>query len=40
MTTTPGNVPGKPPIVDLAAWQAARKELLVREPTGPWACST
>ena len=27
MTTTPG----KPPIVDLATWQAAREELLVRE---------
>src|SRR5204863_9034635 len=35
MTTTPGNassnLPGKPPIVDLATWQAARNELLVRE---------
>src|SRR5216110_1672820 len=35
MTTTPGNasgnLPGKPPVVDLATWQAARGELLVRE---------
>jgi Bacterial protein of unknown function (DUF899) len=35
MTTTPGsassNLPGKPPVDDLAAWQAARAELLVRE---------
>src|SRR5829696_1307754 len=35
MTTTPSNVttalPGRPPVVDLAAWQAARDELLVRE---------
>ncbi|MFZ0216209.1 MAG: DUF899 family protein, partial [Candidatus Dormiibacterota bacterium] len=35
MTTTPGNVsgnlPGKPPVVDLATWQAARAELLIRE---------
>ena len=35
MTTTPGkassNLPGKPPIVDLATWHAARDELLVRE---------
>ena len=35
MTTTPGNassnLPGKPPIVDLATWQAAREELLIRE---------
>ncbi|WP_406291500.1 hypothetical protein [Embleya sp. NBC_00896] len=34
MTTTPGNassdLPGKPPVVDLATWQAAREELLVR----------
>jgi hypothetical protein len=33
MTTTPGNasrnLPGKPPVVDLATWQAARDELLV-----------
>lgn len=32
MTTTPGNVrsnlPGKPPVVDLDTWQAAREELL------------
>src|SRR3989442_8460520 len=35
MTTTPGNassnLPGKPPVVDLATWQAAREELLARE---------
>jgi predicted dithiol-disulfide oxidoreductase (DUF899 family) len=35
MTTTPGNarsnLPGKPPVVDLATWQAAREERLVRE---------
>ena len=35
MTTTPGNassdLSGKPPVVDLATWQAAREELLVRE---------
>ena len=35
MATTPGNassdLPGKPPVVDLATWQAARDELLVRE---------
>jgi predicted dithiol-disulfide oxidoreductase (DUF899 family) len=35
MTTTPGNassnLPGKPPVLDLATWQAAREELLVRE---------
>src|SRR6267378_6992861 len=35
MTTTPGNassnLPGKPPVVDQATWQAAREELLVRE---------
>ncbi|MEU1532524.1 DUF899 family protein [Streptomyces fagopyri] len=35
MTTTPGhasgNLPGKPPVVGMAAWQAARDELLVRE---------
>ena len=35
MATTPGNassnLPGKPPVVDLATWQAAREELLVRE---------
>jgi hypothetical protein len=35
MTTTPGNassiLPGKPPVVELATWQAAREELLVRE---------
>jgi predicted dithiol-disulfide oxidoreductase (DUF899 family) len=35
MTTTPGNassnLPGKPPVVDLSTWQAAREGLLVRE---------
>lgn len=35
MTITPGepgnDLPGKPPIVNLATWQAAREELLVRE---------
>ena len=35
MTTTPGDpssdLSGKPPVVDLATWQAARDELLVRE---------
>src|SRR6187401_2926768 len=35
MTTTPGtarsNIAGKPPVVDLATWEAAREELLVRE---------
>lgn len=35
MTTTPGNassnLPGKPPVVGLATWQAAHEELLVRE---------
>ena len=35
MTTTPGNassdLPGKPPVVDLATWQAEREGLLVRE---------
>ena len=35
MTTTPGDpsraLPGRPPVVDLATWQAARDELLVRE---------
>ena len=35
MTTTPGNassnLPGKPPVVALPTWQAARDELLVRE---------
>jgi predicted dithiol-disulfide oxidoreductase (DUF899 family) len=34
-TTTPRNastyLPGKPPVVDLAPWQAPREELLVRE---------
>jgi predicted dithiol-disulfide oxidoreductase (DUF899 family) len=29
--TTPSNAAGKPPVVDLATWQAARDELLVRE---------
>ena len=35
MTTTPDDpttmLPGRPAIVDLATWQAARDELLVRE---------
>jgi len=35
VTTTPEDrttaLPGRPPVVDLAAWQAARDELLVRE---------
>jgi predicted dithiol-disulfide oxidoreductase (DUF899 family) len=35
VTTTPGNasseLPGRPPVVDLASWQAARVVLLVRE---------
>src|SRR5437879_10894657 len=35
MAATPSNasskLPGKPPVVDLATWQAAREELLVRE---------
>jgi predicted dithiol-disulfide oxidoreductase (DUF899 family) len=35
MTTTPSDptaaLPGHPPIVDLATWQTARDELLVRE---------
>src|SRR5258708_25175021 len=35
MTVMPGNASstlnGKPPVVDLATWQAARDELLVRE---------
>ena len=35
MTTTPdnasSNLPGKPPVVDLATWQTAREELLARE---------
>ena len=35
MTTTSRNPatarPGRPPVVDLATWQAARNELLVRE---------
>ncbi|MGW5634689.1 DUF899 domain-containing protein [Streptomyces sp. NPDC003832] len=35
MTTVPddpaGPLPGRPPVVDLAAWQTARDELLVRE---------
>jgi predicted dithiol-disulfide oxidoreductase (DUF899 family) len=29
--TTPGIAAGRPPVVDLATWQAARDELLVRE---------
>ncbi|HJU98007.1 MAG TPA: DUF899 family protein, partial [Jiangellaceae bacterium] len=35
MTTTPNDpttaLPGRPPVVDLATWQTARDELLVRE---------
>ena len=35
MTTTPADpataLPGRPPVVDLATWQAARDALLVRE---------
>lgn len=33
MTTPnhPTTAPGRPPVVDLATWQAARDELLVRE---------
>src|SRR3954470_3535650 len=31
MTTTTRNLPGKPPIVQMDAWEAARDELLVRE---------
>lgn len=34
MTTTPNDptaLPGRPPVVDLATWQAVRDELLVRE---------
>ena len=35
MTTTPNDqptaMPGRPPVVDMATWQAARDELLVRE---------
>src|SRR3954465_7352087 len=31
MTSTTSNLPGRPPIVDLATWQTARDELLVRE---------
>jgi predicted dithiol-disulfide oxidoreductase (DUF899 family) len=35
MTTMPGNassnLPGKPPVVDLTTWQAAREKLLIRE---------
>jgi predicted dithiol-disulfide oxidoreductase (DUF899 family) len=33
MTTAPNDsdLPGRPPVVDLATWQAARDELLVRE---------
>ncbi|MGW0931172.1 DUF899 family protein [Streptomyces sp. NPDC002644] len=29
--TSPGELPGRPPVVDLATWQTARDELLVRE---------
>ena len=35
MTSTPDNpataLPGRPPVVDLATWQAARDELLAQE---------
>ena len=31
MTTSTTALPGRPPVVDLATWQAARDELLVRE---------
>src|SRR5512141_2264891 len=31
MTTSTAALPGRPPVVDLATWQAARAELLVRE---------
>ncbi|MEV0585675.1 DUF899 family protein [Nonomuraea sp. NPDC050310] len=31
MTNQPGDLPGRPPVVDLATWQAARDELLIRE---------
>ena len=35
MATTPdsatGDLPGKPPVVDMSTWQAARDELLIRE---------
>ena len=31
MTNTQEDRPGRPPVVDLATWQAAREELLVRE---------
>ena len=35
MTTTPEDattaLPGRPPVVDLATWRAARDELLIRE---------
>src|SRR5919112_1950484 len=38
MTTTPGNanrnLPGKPPVVDLATWQAARRRLPMVELDG------
>ena len=39
MTTTPGNassnLPGKPPVVDLATWQAARGAAGPREGAHP-----
>ena len=39
MPTTPSDptiaLPGRPPVVDLATWQAARDELLVREKPTP-----
>src|ERR1043166_6910635 len=31
MTVPPNDLPGKPPVVDLRTWRAARDELLVRE---------
>jgi hypothetical protein len=31
MTTSTTALPGRPPVVDLATWQAAGDELLVRE---------
>ena len=31
MTASTTALPGRPPVVDLATWQAARDELLVRE---------
>ncbi|MDT5240676.1 MAG: hypothetical protein QOD97_2874 [Mycobacterium sp.] len=31
MTTAPNDSPGRPPVVDIATWQAARDDLLIRE---------